>query len=176
MTNLLAVDQPVFRISKKWRIGVFAISLVFVGIGIGAIMDLVRDPMFVAPVRAKLDQVNSLRELGPVRGEIDKEKAVFDRFGIFALAMALILPAAGLFLLRRVKSWMNFLLFMLAGGLVCGVTLSALHGALHGLILPGGLQSPDYRAALRWSFLGLSLLDSLVVAAVFQKVVFKKRG
>jgi hypothetical protein len=174
MTKIPAGNPPAPKVSTKWKIGIFAISLTFVAIALGAIMSIVRDPLFALPAKAKIEAAKSLEELGPIKFEVDRENALFDRFGIFALIMALILPAAGLGLLNRAKSWRNFLLLMLGAGLACGVTLSSLHGSLHGLILPGGLQSPAYRAALRWSFLGLSVLDSLIVAAFFQKAAFRK--
>lgn len=43
-------------------------------------------------------------------------------------------------------------------------------------ILKRKVLSPAYRAALRWSFLGLSLLDSLIVALILRNIIEKKRA
>jgi hypothetical protein len=168
--------KPARTVSLSWKgkAVVFAGSLVFIMLALSMVAGVLEDPMFLQRARGRLDQMQSQfdrgvtreveRELRVVRGEIEREKALINRYMMFAIVMALANALLAVWLIGRSRSTTRFVMWMTFAGLAWGLSLTSLYGTMHRQILQDGLQDPRFRGLLCLCLFAFSLLDGLVVA------------
>jgi hypothetical protein len=169
--------SPAARPSKltlKGILVVFLCSLVFAILALSMVAGVFEETMFRQRAAARIGEVQKVLDQGAyekartdrelVQIEIDHEKALMDRYIVFAGLAALALALLAAWRVGRSRSKKRFFLLMTIAGFALGLSLAAIYGALHARILPGGLQDPGFRKALVACMFGLCALDGLIVA------------
>jgi hypothetical protein len=80
--------------------------------------------------------------------------------------MAVANPLLAVWLVGRCRSSSRFVLWMAVAGLFWGTSLTGLYGAMHQLVLSGGLQDPRFRGLLCLCLFVFCVLNSLFVAGI----------
>lgn len=161
----------------KGKALVLVASLAFILLALSMVAGVIEGPMFRDKARARLDQLQARfavgdtasgiqSDLSQVMDQVRREKALINRYMIFAVLMAVANALLAIRFIGRSRSPKKFILGMGLAGIFWGLALSGLYVTMHARVLPGGLQDPAFPRLLSLCLLAFSVANGLFVAAI----------